>query len=148
MLSGKSDSGFYVRYRARITGPHATDELARMVRRGTLSRAHEISRDRVQWTSAGSVPGLFDSHQPSHAGVEIALPAAVTAGVGGMFYRDGETSVGPVPMATIESMAHGGTILPGTIVWAAGDTNSYPASAHPLLTHLAWSSGGDRRQRR
>jgi hypothetical protein len=138
MLSENSNSNFYVRYRARITGPYDMSELARMVRRGTLGRAHEVSRDRVQWVPAGGIPGLFGGNAPGTADVPLDMPPAPQADAGGMYYLSGETPVGPMPPEVLETMAREGKFLPDTVVWATGDPNSCAASAHPLLSQVQW----------
>jgi GYF domain 2 len=50
---------YYVRVRGKISGPFDHPALERMVHRGQLSRAHEVSIDKQNWKPATSVAGLF-----------------------------------------------------------------------------------------
>ena len=54
-----ADEAFYVRVRGKISGPFDIPTLQKLVRRGELSRIHEISRDRTAWSTAGEFEDLF-----------------------------------------------------------------------------------------
>lgn len=75
----------YVRIRGRIHGPLEIAKLKELVRKGQLSRIHEISTDRVNWQPASSVPELFQ-------GVNVAVATPVeqaSAGVSQSLSGDG-----------------------------------------------------------
>ena len=80
----------YVRIRGRIHGPLDIAKLKDLVRKGQLSRIHEISTDRVNWQPASSVPELFQG-----VSVPAATPAEqVSAGTSQAVASDG---AGPSP---------------------------------------------------
>ena len=74
-------SGFYIRFRGRVSGPFELASLQAMVRRGTLSRIHELSADGERWTSAESRPELF-AQIPGQAPAAVSEPPARAAAAG------------------------------------------------------------------
>ncbi len=66
-----ASEAYYVRSRGKITGPFDLSALQKLVRRGSLSRMHEVSSDRVSWASAGDFGELFAARVPMSA---AALP--------------------------------------------------------------------------
>lgn len=48
---------FFVKLRAKVTGPHTRDEIAYMVRQGTVSPVHEISLDQKRWQPLHEIDG-------------------------------------------------------------------------------------------
>ncbi len=55
---------YFVRLRGKISGPFDFTALQRLVKLGMLSRIHEVSRDKVDWTPATAVPGLLPDAAP------------------------------------------------------------------------------------
>lgn len=47
----------FVKYRAKVTGPHTHDEIAAMVRKGTLSPIHRVSADQHDWRALHETEG-------------------------------------------------------------------------------------------
>jgi hypothetical protein len=156
MGSAASGDRFYIRYRGQVTGPFALDELARRVRRNALGRAHELSRDAVNWSPATVMPGLFNSDVHLAKEIPETVPPAEVAPVPtrspdaakrpqwdtGMFYRVASQTLGPVALEFLEASARDGSLPADAVVWADGDSHSYPASSHPLLADLPWPAGG------
>jgi len=60
-----SPAAYFVRVRGRVTGPHDLEDIQRMIRRGVLTRIHEISADRETWAPAGTLEHLFVPDRPS-----------------------------------------------------------------------------------
>ena len=48
---------FFVKYRANVTGPHARDEIATMVKKGMLSPIHRVSVDQANWRPLHELDG-------------------------------------------------------------------------------------------
>lgn len=48
---------FFVKHRAKLTGPHTRDEIAAMVRKGTLSPIHRVSIDQQNWRPLHEIEG-------------------------------------------------------------------------------------------
>ena len=65
----------YIRVLGRVKGPFQWDKLRALVRRGQLSRIHEVSRDGKTFVKATEYPDLFiaDTVTP-----EPAQPTAAT----------------------------------------------------------------------
>lgn len=62
---------YFVRMRGRVTGPFELAELQTMAFRGSLSRVHEVSSDRVTWLAAGKLAEVFATHEArSHSAAE------------------------------------------------------------------------------
>ncbi len=55
---------FFVRSRGKITGPYDMAGLQRLVKLGMLSRVHEVSTDKRNWSSAATVPGVLPAAAP------------------------------------------------------------------------------------
>jgi len=53
------DTQLYLRVRGRVLGPYDQEKLQSLVRRGQLSRMHEVSTDGTHWVQAGTYPELF-----------------------------------------------------------------------------------------
>ena len=62
------DTQLYLRVRGRVLGPYDQENLQSLVRRGQLSRMHEVSTDGTQWVRASTYAELF-------AGAPVKLPA-------------------------------------------------------------------------
>jgi GYF domain 2/Domain of unknown function (DUF4190) len=58
MAEGASE-GWYVRARGRVQGPLTWSQLLALRERGQLARFDQLSRDRLNWSPADSVDGLF-----------------------------------------------------------------------------------------
>jgi len=77
---------YFVRIRGRVQGPFDLEKLQQMVRRGRLSRIHELSSDRKSWCSAAENPELFSGSSASNAALPgildgSGLPAVVESSV-------------------------------------------------------------------
>jgi len=53
------DTQLYLRVRGRVLGPYDQDKLQSLVRRGQLSRMHEVSTDGTHWVRASTYAELF-----------------------------------------------------------------------------------------
>lgn len=146
MTSDRPESGLYVRNRGRVSGPHSLADLLRMVRRGTLSRAQEVSRDAANWEHASQFAELFggpialgdlavgaaEQYEPEPSGTGSTAPGAR------MYYRQEDQTFGPMPIALVMSLAEGGQLSLDAIVWEEGAASSRPARSHPMLEGAAW----------
>ncbi|MEI8376598.1 MAG: DUF4339 domain-containing protein [Planctomycetota bacterium] len=62
------DTDLYLRVRGRVLGPYDLEKLQTLVRRGQLSRKHEVSTDGTHWVAASTYPDLF-------VGAPVTLPS-------------------------------------------------------------------------
>lgn len=136
-------SNFYVRAKGRISGPFDVATLQKLVRRGALSRAHEISSDRANWNPAGEFEELFPSSRgamPEPAPVQAAaVPTTAPAPVppSGMFYyAQGGRTVGPVSVSVLQSLVLNRTLRPNDLAWRDGSPTAYPAIQIPELAAM------------
>ena len=49
--------GFFVKYRAKVTGPHTREEISAMVADGRLSPIHRVSTDKEKWRPLHDLDG-------------------------------------------------------------------------------------------
>ena len=63
------DTQLYLRVRGRVLGPYDQEKLQSLVRRGQLSRMHEVSTDGANWVRASTYAELFVG-----APVKLAAP--------------------------------------------------------------------------
>lgn len=134
------DTQLYLRVRGRVMGPYDQERLQTLVRRGQLSRMHEVSSDGTHWVQAATYPDLFvsipvklvapemTSVGPSAARLTIsnpvadespaAVPAAPPLRSGRRWYysHDGQES-GPVDESALNQMLNAGQLGPDTLVW-------------------------------
>ena len=65
---------YYVRFRGRVLGPFTAEKTAEMVRRGQVTRVHELSPDGLSWKKAEEFAEFFGK-----ANVRAAAVATVQA---------------------------------------------------------------------
>ncbi len=142
---------YYVRIRGRVQGPFDLDKVRSLVRRGQVSRMHEVSEDAASWVKAADFGELFES---SRSVTEISGSTATTgpqadelrleggsdgnvsantAGSDGWHYAVGNSQQGPVAFTALQSLLRSGQLPPETDVWTAGMTDWKPASEVPGL---------------
>ncbi len=131
-----SEPGLYVRMRGRMTGPYELSDLRAMVRRGALSRIHELSADGTAWAAAGTYGELFAPAASGTATIVAASaplperrtpPASPVATVRKYFYRQEGRTFGPVPLPILEKLAQSGKLHPNAQVWPPEEKNPVPA---------------------
>jgi S1-C subfamily serine protease len=144
------ESLFYVRVRGKISGPFDIAALQKLVRRGGLSRIHEISSDRATWSAAGEFEDLFPSTpaslppQPT-AAVEtsaeqqvIEPQAAVVTSPSEIlyYYTQRGSTVGPVRLSILKTLAENGTLRKDDLVWRENSDTGAPAAQTPVLAPI------------
>jgi hypothetical protein len=143
---------WYLRFRGRVTGPYDRAQLEALRRRGQLSRFHEVSPDRVAWSSAASLlpqvvepprPKASPTPEPDDAFelVEGPGPSPAHAGTAAEWYyaRDG-SQVGPVGIDELRRLVSAGQIHEETLVWTAGMTAWTPVREVPGLVDVRIAS--------
>ncbi len=132
----------YVRIKGRVQGPFPMDKLKQLVRRGQLSRIHQVSEDGQAWRKASEIEELFSvTHErPS----EIASASVDLATVGEMpqaeqpsspnisnsewWVDQGGTPQGPFQFSTLKDMFRNGKYSSNNLVWCTGMENWVAAS--------------------
>jgi hypothetical protein len=152
-----ADERFYVRVRGKISGPFDIATLQKLVRRGTLSRIHEISSDRAAWSAAGDYEDLFPSvpvvsSQPAANAYSVTeaesarAPAAVAAAPSHIlyFYTQRGSTVGPVPLSVLKTLAENGTLRKDDLVWRENSDTGAAAIQMPALAPIYGNRGAGR----
>jgi hypothetical protein len=136
---------FFVRIRGKISGPYDVPSLQKLVRRGMLSRIHQISSDRQSWSAAGEFEDLFPAPATSaavqvteSAAIEVdepvaAPPSAPAVESGPYFYSQDGSIVGPVPLAVLISLTRNGTLQSNALVWRENAETGVLACHMPAL---------------
>ncbi len=141
------DTQLYVRIRGRVLGPFDQEKLQSLVRRGQLSRMHELSPDATNWVQASTYPELFvsESHISSVITQQVSSQTTETVHVDAhqitarrWWYRLNATEFGPVEQSTLQQMLVSGKLGPDDYVWAEGMSQWLPVRQIPdLLPHQA-----------
>jgi len=74
-----SATQYFVRIRGRVSGPYDLAALEELVRKGRVSRFHEVSVDRANWTAADSLEVLFPAVLPTSLDPAPAQPTSAPA---------------------------------------------------------------------
>lgn len=148
----------YVRIRGRVQGPFPMDKLQQLVRRGQLSRIHQVSEDGQVWRKAAEVPELFQAPSQSmaessalaeNAMVSSAEPMAdPSASIGESsnapdkewWVDQGGTQQGPFSFSNLSSMFKNGKYSESNLVWCTGMENWTAPSNVEGLKNLVASS--------
>src|SRR5580658_9061928 len=69
------DTQLYLRVRGRVLGPYDEEKLQSLVRRGQLSRMHEVSTDGTHWVRASTYAELFVGAPVKLVAPEMAVAA-------------------------------------------------------------------------
>lgn len=139
---------FYVRIRGRVQGPYDTAKLQSLVRRGQLSRMHEVSNDGSLWRPAAEFPELFttpvavqavatatqDHSHHSDKEIELEGPAG---GISEWFYAVNQEQKGPVSFDQLKALVQSGVVTASSLVWREGMAEWTPAEVVPGIRGLA-----------
>jgi len=162
------DAQLYLRVRGRVLGPYDQEKLQSLVRRGQLSRMHEVSTDGATWVRASTYAELFiavpvklvapemqaaapptaqargnDAVMPM-ADDTVAAPGPAAASSAGRRwhyeYLGGQQ--GPIDEAGLRQMLATGQLDANALVWNDSMTNWAAASQVPGLVPVAAPRAG------
>lgn len=68
-----SDDRIYIRFKGKTLGPMTFQRVQELVKRGQITRLHDLSSDGLSWVKAEEFEGLFQSASPQ---VEVYEPVA------------------------------------------------------------------------
>lgn len=138
-MSTSGEDHLYVRFKGRVLGPFESSRVDELVKRGQITRLHEISSDGLSWDTAEAF-GLFvpsaesrNSRPQPNSQESTATPAAE----GGPRRRDdaaAENTVewyahidggnrGPMRRSELEQLYERGGISANTLLWRPGLDN-------------------------
>ena len=142
----------YVRIRGHVQGPYELEKLRALVRRGQLSRMHEVSSDGTVWKQAATFPELFQSpsvgsstsetqfHGEPHDGVIPDLEITPKSASGRWHYAQNDIQKGPVSFDELRSLVASGNLDGSDLVWTDGMKEWAPAHSVPGLVPYSSSS--------
>jgi hypothetical protein len=129
----------FVRIRGHVQGPYELDKLRALVRRGQLSRMHEVSSDGSVWKQAASFPELFQSptingvqaETRTHGGLSDGdipeIDIAASPATGRWHYAQNDVQKGPVAFDELRSLVASGNLDRSELVWTDGMKEWAPA---------------------
>lgn len=118
---------YYVRFKGRVLGPLDHGKTTELIRRGQITRQHELSLDGTQWRAAGEFPRLFATEKSTSAQEEATSATqsqsttTTPQSISDVWYAnfDGDNQ-GPVAEEIIKSWATAKKLKPDTLIWKAG----------------------------
>ena len=137
----------YIRVLGRVKGPFEWEKLRVLVKRGQLSRIHEVSVDGQAWVKATEYPELFKAdpselaqaapvtvepvaapervveqpiEEPLASPGEEAFPVEPVSVTEEWFYDQNGSPVGPVSFGTLQQLVASGQIFAQGRVWKEG----------------------------
>ena len=135
-----SDDKYYVRFRGRTLGPFDAGKVRELIKRGQVTRMHELSPDGVSWQQAEVFTELFPAAtQPeqavepfTHAGPDQAAqntgPEAAPTETAEWYAHLNNENKGPVTKDQIAQWIAAGAITQETLVWQEGREDWEPAN--------------------
>jgi hypothetical protein len=160
------ETQLYLRVRGRVLGPYDEEKLQTLVRRGQLSRMHEVSSDGTHWVRASTYGELFvgapvklavpemqvASPPPAQLPVdssaipfaeEVAAPAPESSRPvipavtsPGWYYESLGSEHGPVDESALRQMLLTGQLGSNALVWKDGMPQWVAASQIPCLVPM------------
>jgi hypothetical protein len=168
------DAQLYLRVRGRVLGPFDQEKLQSLVRRGQLSRMHEVSTDGAHWVRASTYAELFVgvpvklvapempvaapppaqvpaydlsipfAEEPAAPAPASPKPLVSAAASRGWYYDDLGAEHGPVDESVLRQMLVAGQLDPETLVWNDGMPRWLAASQVPGLVPMPVINRGTR----
>ena len=139
----------FVRRVGLVTGPHTCEVLKTMIRRGELSRIHEVSVDAATWVYATEYPQLFDPHAEKKD-LDMAIdglfdsepqsepqskpcpePPSEPSADSPWWYEANDEPAGPVSLENLRDLIYAGSINMNDRVWTQGMNDWRPLGDLP-----------------
>tara|TARA_R110002073_G_scaffold73085_7_gene178788 strand:+ start:5421 stop:6380 length:960 start_codon:yes stop_codon:yes gene_type:complete len=157
-----SDGRIYVRFKGKTLGPLTDTKVRDLVRRGQITRMHELSSDGLAWLRAEEFSDFFQSRNSGNVqtiavtqqatadsqSLPVASPKTSTsAPIPGQMPEDGVQwyahvngeNQGPLNSQTLSQWIGTGDVQRDTLLWRAGYDEWRPANAC-LPEHFASTS--------
>lgn len=148
-----SDDRIYVRFKGKTLGPLSEEKVSGLIRRGQITRMHELSADGLAWQRAEEFGDLFRStsraiHAAAPSGSATSrsltvpsstpIPGQVSDdGVEWYAYVDGENQ-GPIKLQSLLLRISAGDVGRDSLVWRAG-LSEWRAAAEVLPEYFSSS---------
>ena len=117
----------YIRFKGRVLGPLTQEKTMDMVKRGQITRQHELSTDSVAWRAAGDFEEFFPKQTSSAKSQAEAikkdeLKVKEPAEIEWYANFDGANQ-GPINEAGLKKWIAMGKVDSSTLLWRAGMAN-------------------------
>jgi hypothetical protein len=116
-----TEERFYIRFKGRILGPLPPEKIQEMVRRGQITRQHELSPDGQSWANAEAHERFFAKPVTKNVETAKASEKEVNLPVSTEWYAhfDGANQ-GPVDEGTLLSWIASGKVSNNSMLWKDG----------------------------
>ena len=122
-----ADDRYYLRFKGRVLGPFNKEKALDMVKRGQITRQHELSPDGTHWSLAEKYDEFFPATlaKPLAAAVETkpTLEVGNQSNPTEWYAHFDGANQGPVEESGIRALVAAGKISESTLVWKAGMAN-------------------------
>lgn len=132
-----SDDRIYVRFKGKTLGPLADQKVRDLVRRGQITRMHELSSDGLTWTRAEEFGDFFaapasratvspnaamatQDKSATNGAASVPIPGQAADDSVQWYANIGGENQGPVTTRTIVQWIQSGEVTRQTLVWRAG----------------------------
>jgi hypothetical protein len=112
---------FYLRFKGRVLGPLPPEKIQEMVRRGQITRQHELSPDGQSWANAEEHERFFAKPVTKTVAIAKATENEVNRPVSIEWYAhfDGANQ-GPMDESTLLRWVDSGKVVKSTMLWKQG----------------------------
>ncbi|MDA9777438.1 GYF domain-containing protein [Rubripirellula sp.] len=144
-----SDMKYHVRFKGRVLGPFDEQKIKGLIKRGQVTRTHEISPDGISWQPAAEYQDLFPASNSGFGANAAATSAepfqsldlgASSAETSEWYAHMNDEQKGPVAKSQLTQWVGSGAMTADTLVWKEGLENWEPAKI--LLPDLFQGAGG------
>ena len=130
-----SDNKYHVRFKGRVLGPFDEEKIRGLIKRGQVTRTHELSPDGVSWKPASEFQELFSSSKSfvfddSNVGASVGAvgQAAPSTEPEECYAHIHNEHKGPVTKSQLSQWVNSGDMTTETLVWKQGLENWEAAS--------------------
>ncbi len=113
----------YIRFKGRVLGPMTQEKAVELIRRGQITKQHELSPDGVAWKSADEFTSLFKSEStPGKQKTQDTKDVATVSEPNSQLWYaniDGANQ-GPVDESTLKRWIVDGKVTADTMIWRPG----------------------------
>ncbi len=120
---------YYIRFRGRVLGPFSAEKTTEMVRRGQVTRVHELSPDGLTWKKAEEFSEFFSKASSNRStrsqsernddSSELQADSTVVAVPQWHVHFDGQEH-GPIDESVLVDWVRQGKVRGDNMVWRAG----------------------------
>ncbi|QDT59389.1 hypothetical protein SV7mr_18960 [Stieleria bergensis] len=141
-----SSDRVYIRFKGKTLGPLSLEKVRELVKRGQVTRLHDVSADGISWMQAEEFGDLFatkpsaapssrlessnNDNQLSSRGPVLAIREGEPHDNSVEWYAhiDGEPT-GPLTLTEIDALIKSGSLTSNTLIWRAGFDDWLPAKS-------------------